>query len=82
MIKQTIYEANLFNSEDKDLIKIYEERNKIVVPLLQRIMDIEHERKGTNDPGLDEEEEMHTIGLIEIQDAKLPKLETLIEINK
>jgi hypothetical protein len=82
VIKQTIYEANLFISEDKDLITIYEERNKIVVPLLQRTVDIEHERMGTNNPGLDEEEEMHTIGLIDIQDARLPKLETLIELNK
>ena len=35
MIKQTIYEANLFTTEDNELMKIYEDRNKIVVPLLQ-----------------------------------------------
>ena len=35
IIKQSIFEANLFNTKDKDLIKIYEDRNKMVVPLLQ-----------------------------------------------
>jgi hypothetical protein len=46
-------------------MKIYEEINKIVVPLLQRIMDIEKERTETNNPGLDEEEEHYILGLIE-----------------
>ena len=59
-----------------DLIKIYEERNKIVVPLLQRILDIERERIETRNPGLDEEEEFHTLNLINKQDAKLKNLTT------
>ena len=52
IIKQTIYEANLFTTEDNNLMKIYEDRNKIVVPLLQRIADIEKDRKSENNPGL------------------------------
>ena len=63
-------------------MKIYEERNKIVVPLLQRIMDIEKERTETNNPGLDEEEEHYILGRIETQDAKLPRMNYLIERNK
>ena len=45
-------------------------------------MDIEHERLETQDPGLDEEEEFHTLNLITLQDAKLPRLDLLIERNK
>ena len=82
IIKQTIFEANLFNTEDEGLMKIYEEINKIVVPLLQRIMDIEKERTETNNPGLDEEEEHYILGRIETQDAKLPRMNYLIERNK
>ena len=82
VIKQSIYEANLFNTEREDLRMIYENRNKIVVPLLQRIMDIEKERTDTGNPGLDEEEEHHTLGLINTEDLKLPKLDELIRLNK
>ena len=32
VIKQTIYEANLFNTENAELTKLYEDRNIIVVP--------------------------------------------------
>ena len=56
VIKQTIYEANLINTENQDLLKIYENRNIIVVPLPQRIADIERERMENNDPGQDEVE--------------------------
>ena len=62
-------------------MKIYEERNKIVVPLLQRIADIEKDRKSENNPGLYEDEEHHTLQLIEEQDRELPKLNDLIELN-
>ena len=79
-IKQSIYEANLFNAENLGYIRTYEQRNRFVVPLLQRIIDIENERRETGNPGLDEEEEHYTLGLIE--DAKLPKLDHLIALNK
>ena len=81
IIKQTIYEANLFTTEDNELMKIYEDRNKIVVPLFQRIADIEKDRKAENDPGLYEDEEHHTLLLIDEQDMKLSKLNDLIELN-
>ena len=67
VIKQTIYEANLFNCERPDLREIYENCNKVVVPLLQRIMDIERERMEAGNPGLDEEEEHHTLELISVR---------------
>ena len=82
IIKQTIYEANLFNSERQDLIKIYEDRNAIVVPLLLRIADIEKERKENNDPGQYEDEEDDITKKIDVEDNKLPKLTTLQELNK
>ena len=51
VIKQSIYEANLFNTENPGYIRTYEQRNKIVVPLLQRIMNIEKERVETDSLG-------------------------------
>ena len=82
VIKQSIYEANLFNTENPGLIRTYEQRNKIVVPLLQRIVDIEKERIETDNPGLDEEEEHNTLLQIDREDAKLPKLDHLIALNE
>ena len=82
VIKQTINESNLFNTKRQDLIKLYEERNIIVVPLLQRIADIERERKENNDPGQYEEEETDITRQIEDEDNKLPKLKQLQELNK
>ena len=82
VIKQAIYEANLFNTENAELVKIYEDRNIIVVPLLQRIANIERERKENNDPGQDEEEEAYIIRQIETEDTKLPKIKQLQELNK
>ena len=57
--------------------KIYE-----VVPLLQRIADIERERKENNDPGQDEEEETDLIRRIKAEDNKPPKLKQLQDLNK
>ena len=75
VIKQTIYEANLFNTANAELTNIYEQH-------LQRIADIERERKENNDPGLDEEEEHYIITQREAEDTKLPKLKHLQELNK
>ena len=65
VIKQTIYEANLINTENAELTKLNEDRNIIVVPLLQRIADIERERKENNNLGQDEEEEADILRQIE-----------------
>ena len=80
-LKQSIYEANIFNTENPAYISTYGQRNKIVVPLLRRIMDIEKERLETNNPGLDEEEEHYSLQEIDREDAKLPKLDHLITLN-
>jgi hypothetical protein len=45
-------------------------------------MDIEKERTETNNPGLNEEEEHYILEQIETQDAKLPRMNYLIERNK
>ena len=42
-------------------MKIYEDRNKIVVPLLQRLANIEKDRTSSDDPGLYEDEEYHIL---------------------
>ena len=62
-------------------MKIYEERNKIVVPLMQRIADIEKDRTSSDDPGLYEDEEHHILLQIDEEERKLPKLNDLIEMN-
>ena len=82
IIKQTIYEANLFTTENEELMKIYEDRNSIVVPFFKRIYDIEVERTEVNNPGLYEEEEHYIIGQIDAEDRKLQKLEDLITMNE
>ena len=48
VIKQTIYEANLFNTDNAELTKLYGDKNIIVVHLLQRITDIKRETKENN----------------------------------
>ena len=45
-------------------------------------MDIEKERLETDNPGLDEEEEHYSLLQIDKEDAKLPKLDHLITLNK
>ena len=62
-------------------MKIYEDRNTIVVPLLQRIADIERERRENKDPGQDEDEEAEILRQIEAEDTKLPKLQTNKQTN-
>ena len=47
------------------MMKMYEDRNSIVIPFFQRIIDIEKERKDDNKPGLYEEEEHYIIICIE-----------------
>ena len=81
IIKQTIYEANLFTTENNELTKAYEDRNVIVVPFYQRIVDIEKERHEENQLGLYEEEEHYIIRRIEEEDSKLPKLNDLVNMN-
>ena len=49
--------------------------------MLQRIADIEKDRRVENNPGLYEEEEQNILSLIEEQDNNLPKLNDLIELN-
>ena len=77
VIKQTIYEANLFTTENAELMKIYEDWNSIVVPFFQRIVDIEKERKDDNKFGLYEKEEQYIIRRIDEEDRKLPKIDDL-----
>ena len=46
VIKQTIYEANLFNTERQDLVKIYEDRNALfsytsIDPWIRSLLELE-----------------------------------------
>ena len=63
------------------MMKIYEDRNSVVIPFFQRIYDIEEERKEDNNPGLYEEEEHYIIWQIDQEDRKLPNLDAPININ-
>ena len=49
-------------------MKIYLDSNKIVVPLLQTISDIEKDRRESDDPGLYEDEEHKILRQIERED--------------
>ena len=52
-----------------------------MVPLLQRLADIEKDRTCADDPGLYEDEEHQTLQMIEEQDRKLLKPNEMIEMN-
>ena len=82
VINQTIFEANIYESGREDILKTDEDRNKIVVPLLTRIADIERNMREENDPSIDEDEEQDLHKKIKIEDNKLPTINQLHETNK
>ena len=57
IIKEVIYEANIYNANIPEITETYTERNKIVKPLLQKLLEINLERKTRSDPALREDEE-------------------------
>ena len=45
VVKEVIYEANIYNSNIPEIINAYTERNKTVVPLLNKLIEIQKQRK-------------------------------------
>ena len=82
MVKEVIYEANIYNSNIPEIIDAYTERNKITVPLLNKLIEIQKQRKNENSPALREDEENDALNSINKADEKLPTIGQLHEINK
>ena len=61
VVKEVIYEANIYNSNIPEIVDAYTERNKIAVPLLNKLIEIQKQRKKENSPALREDEENQAI---------------------
>ena len=57
VVKEVIYEANIYNSNIPEIIDAYTERNKIAVPLLNKLIEIQKQRKKEDSPAIREDEE-------------------------
>ena len=67
IIKEVIYEANIYTANIPEITETYTERNKIVKPLLQKLLEINVERKTRSDPAIREDEEQDAINTINEQ---------------
>ena len=45
VVKYVIYESNIFNSYIPEIIETYTERNKIAIPMLNKIVETQKQRK-------------------------------------
>jgi hypothetical protein len=82
IIKQVIYESNIFNSEITEIITAYEERNAIAVPILAEIVAIRERRKNTGNIADDEQRENELISRLNKANETLPTMEQLHLINR
>ena len=82
VVKEVIYEANIYNYNVPEIVEAYTERNKIAVPLMNKLIEIQKQRKKENQPALREDEESLAIDSINKADEKLPIISQLHEINK
>ena len=60
----------------KEITDAYADRNTVVVPLFEKLQEIEQEKKTLDDISHKEAEEQHAINLINKEDEKLPTLDT------
>ena len=58
------------------------ERNKTVVPLLQKLLEIQQERREKGEPNHREQEQQEAVNTINSEDEKLPTMAQLNELNK
>ena len=72
VIKEVIYEANIFNSNIPEIIDAYTERNKTAIPLMNKLIEIQKQRKNEENPGIREDEEVSAINDINKADERLP----------
>ena len=63
-------------------MEAYTDRNKIAVPLMNKLIEIQKQRKKENQPALREDEEATAIENINKTDKKLPTISQLHEINR
>ena len=82
MIKQVIFESNIFNCEIKEVVTSYEERNIINVPILAEIVAIREQRKTTGNLADEELRENELIMNLNKANETLPTMEQLHAINK
>ena len=52
VIKEVIYEANIYNSNVPEIVEAYTERNKIAIPLMNELIEIQLQRKKENQPAM------------------------------
>ena len=57
VVKEVIYEANINNCKIPVIIDAYTERNKIAVPLHNKLVEIQKQWKKENSPAFREDEE-------------------------
>ena len=65
-----------------EIVDAYTERNKIAIPLMNKLIEIQQQRKKEDQPALREDEEAIAIETINTADEKLPTISQLHEINK
>ena len=65
-----------------EIVDAYTERNKIAIPLMNKLIEIQQQRKKEDQPALREDEEAIAIESINTADEKLPTISQLHEINK
>ena len=82
IIKQVIYEANIYNSEIPEIITAYEDRNITAVPAISAIAAIQKRRKETGNLTNEEDVENTLILALNAADDKLPTMEQLHVINR
>ena len=81
VIKQLIYEANIYNSEIPEIISAYEERNKTAVPAISAIASIRKRRRETGNLTAEEDVENTLTEALNKVDETLPTIEQLQLIN-
>ena len=82
VIKQVIFESNVFNCEINEIINAYEERNVTAVPILAEIVAIRDRRKTTGNLADEEQRENELITNLNNAYETLPTMDQLHTLNR
>ena len=82
VIKQVIFESNVFNCEIKEIINAYEEQNIIAVPILAEIIVVRDRRKTTGNLAEEEQRENEKITNLNKAKETLPTMDQLHTLNR
>ena len=74
VVKEVIYEANIHNANIPEISRAYTKRNKIAVPLLHKLLEIQQEIKEKDEPDYRSQEEQEAIAIINEEDERLPTM--------